>query len=476
MNLTTETSTDGTSPQRTATEAAAPKAAAPKAAAPEAAAHEETATESTSPEGASPESTATGEAAEIERISRDERNLAVYPIALLSHQVQHGKTISQTRERRHPISKKTIVATWKVLGSEEWGLPTPTDDAVVLVLLELSRELGFPQEVYFTQLDILKRLGWSSSRADYRRLEEVFNRLHAITIQSKNVFWDATAGAFINTGFHLIESFEIVSKPGRRKSADNELPLSRFVWSETLWKSFREGNLKPISLSFYFSLKLPIARRLFRFLDLVRYDGKPRYRIGLRKLCEEYLALTAKPHLSTYKHRLAAAHTELIEGGYLRAVEYETARTGGENVIYIFPSPAEKFALPTEATPEKSTIRPDTSVSTSVLASGVANQPASTQSERAQIARACHAVYLGLEEEDREVMVTEARRDVASIFWERLDHLDSPISMTLWEIVEREYEDQVQEVLASLESQSVSQSEEGASHEGASHEEAKDVQ
>jgi len=281
--------------------------------------------------------------AEIDRISRDERHLATYPIALLSYQSKRGATISQTRERRHPVTQKVVEATWKVLGSEEWGLPTPSDDAVVLVLLEITRELGFPQEVYFTQRDILNRLGWPDNRGHYRKLEVAFNRLNSITIQSKNVFWDTTAGAFVNTGFHLIESFEIISKPGRRKSANGELPLSRFVWGEPLWRSFKDGNLKPISLSTYFSLHLPIARRLYRFLDLVRYDGKPKYRIGLRKLAEEFLGLSHAKYLSTYKNTLAPSHDELVAMGYLASVSYEEARAGGENVIYRFaPREADK--------------------------------------------------------------------------------------------------------------------------------------
>ena len=103
----------------------------------------------------------------MERISRDERHLATYPIALLSYQAQQGKTISQVRERRHPVTKKTIKATWKVLGSDEYGLPTANDDAVVMVLLELSREKRFPREVTFSRYDLVRRLGWPDNKASY---------------------------------------------------------------------------------------------------------------------------------------------------------------------------------------------------------------------------------------------------------------------------------------------------------------------
>lgn len=261
--------------------------------------------------------------------------MATYPIALLSYQGQQGKTISQVRERRHPITKKTIKAIWKVLGSEEYGLPTANDDAVVMVLLELSREKRFPREVTFSRYDLVRRLGWPDNAASYTKLKLAFSRLNALTIQSENVFWDEKARSFCITGFHLIEEFKLVTKAGRSK-ADDQDSLSWFRWGEPLWFSFRDGNLKPISLDVYFSLNLPTARRLYRFLDLVRYDGKPRYRIGLRKLCEEYLALASQRYLSKYKENLAPSHEELIRIGYLRRVSYEEAKDGGENVIYEF--------------------------------------------------------------------------------------------------------------------------------------------
>jgi hypothetical protein len=184
-----------------------------------------------------------------------------------------------------------------------------------MVLLEISREQGFPREVTFSRYDLLQRLGWPLNASSYDKIKRAFARLNAVTIQSENVFWDERAGSFVATGFHLIEEYKLITKPGRRKNGDDGA-LSWFRWGEPLWGSFRQGNLKPISLDFYFSLNLPIARRLYRFLDLVRYDGKPRYRIGVRKLCEEFLALSSQQYLSKYKDVLKGAHEELVESGY----------------------------------------------------------------------------------------------------------------------------------------------------------------
>lgn len=289
---------------------------------------------------------------EAERISRDERHLASYPIALLSYQAARGKTITQHRTVRHPLTKKPVQATWEILGSDKLGLPTPSDDAVIMVLMEISREQNFPREVVFSQYDVLKRLGWSMSQGDYQKLALAFERITATTIQSKNVFWNEQAKAYLNTGFHLIESYEIVAKKGRRK-ATVELPLSRFTWGEPIWNSFRDGNLKPIRLDFYLALHLPLARRLYRYLDLIRFDGKATYRIGLRKLCEEYLAVSPAKYPSIYKQTLQPAHEELVNAGYLADAYYEEAKSGdGDNVVYTFVA-KEKFQALSTSTSEE---------------------------------------------------------------------------------------------------------------------------
>jgi hypothetical protein len=297
------------------------------------------------------------------RISRDERNLATYPIALLSFQKQQGRIIRQVRDRRHPLTKKPIKSVWQAEGSVQLGLPTPTDDAVLLVLIEMSREMGFPQDVYFTRYEVLQRLGWPDNQDHYKKIYTALRRLQAVTITSENVFWDTASKSFVSTGFHVIDQFEIVNgRPGRRasgkstskKKADTakettlDLPFSHFKWSDVIWKSFRDGNLKPISLSFFFSLKLPLSRRLYRLLDSVRHDGKLRYEIGLRKLCEQYLALSPAQYASTYKHTLIPAHQELILSGFLIDAEVVSAKTEEYKVVYTFGVGKGQHAKPLE--------------------------------------------------------------------------------------------------------------------------------
>ena len=373
-----------------------------------------------------------------ERSSRDELHLATYPVALLSFQASQGKSIVQTRETRHPITKKPITSTWEVMGSEKLGLPTPSDEAVLMVLMELSREQGFPQQVLFTQLDVLRRLGWDDSKASYKKLALAFERLVGVTITSKNVFWDATHKAFVQTGFHLLDEFEIVATPGRyrKHNSDNEdeaaakgISMSRFVWGTPLWRSFKDGNLKPISLSFYFELKLPLARRLFRFLDLIKYDGKPVYRIGLRKLCEQFLAVSTAKYPSIYKNTLRPAHDELITQGFLREVRYEPNKAGDdENVIYTFMSKTEVTPLPTGDTTE---LQP--------LQIPEPNTPQMPPSELTP-QRATHfkALFDAMDEATQAELMARAKAKAPDFTWPFLQDPERAVSWALWEQVERQ--------------------------------------
>lgn len=403
-----------------------------------------------------------------ERSSRDERHLATYPVALLSFQAKQGKTIVQTRETRHPISKKPITSTWRVMGSDALGLPTPSDEAVLMVLMEISREQGFPQEVTFTQLDVLQRLGWDKSQSSYKKLVLAFERLTSVTISSQNVFWDATNKAFVQTAFHLLEEFEIVATPGRYRKAKTNIgeeakasqtgkgadksqgkdagkdtgkgaAMSRFVWGTPLWRSFKDGNLKPISLSFYFELSLPLARRLFRFLDLVKFDGKPVYRIGLRKLCEQFLAVSEAKYLSVYKNTLRPAHDELIAQGFLREVRYEANKAGdGENVIYTFMSKAEASPMLRDEIPEMQLLLPIPQAAEIPTLRAATRAAAELPPSELTPQRAAHfkSVFDAMDKAAQNELLGRAKAKAPDFTWPHLQDPERAISWALWELVE----------------------------------------
>ncbi len=286
---------------------------------------------------------------EIIRAGKDELNLIEHPFASMWDKEAPGAVIYHEWETRHPVTGKTVKASWRVAGDPDMGLPKPSDERVYLVLLELTRESRFQNQiVHFTRYDLIKRLGWSDKLQSYQMLNDAFKRLQSVKIQAENAFWEPRAKSFRNVGFSIIDNFDILNeKPGRKskKSLQTELPMSYFRWNDVMFSSFQAGYMRTLDLNLALSLKGDIALRLYRYLDKKSYDGRRHFEIELETLCERHLGMRAARYPSKHKERLKGAHDELIERGILLSVGYEPMKTKkAEKVCYVFPS---KFsALP----------------------------------------------------------------------------------------------------------------------------------
>jgi len=275
------------------------------------------------------------------RIGKDEMNLVEYPFATLRHEVSPGTIIERHWEAEHPVTGRALKASWRVEGSPQLGLPTASDERVFLVLMELTREIGFSQEIYFTRYDLLQRLQWPHNAKSYARLTDAFRRLTAVTITSENAFWNPAAKVFHNRGFHILESYDIVAEKAGRKKAGAELPLSHFRWSREMTDSFANGYIRSIDLGIALTLDLPLSVRLYRYLDKKKHDGKPFFEIELRRLCEIHLGMTFSKHASTMKVRLQPAHEELVQRDIVQGVEYLPMKTKkAQKVRYLFLPPS----------------------------------------------------------------------------------------------------------------------------------------
>jgi plasmid replication initiation protein len=387
------------------------------------------------------------------RAGRDEMNLVEYPFAALA---KHGGTksakIEQTWETTHPISGRPVTARWRVIGDPDLGLPTPQDERVYLVLMEITKDQGFTDKhITFTRYDLLKRLGWPADKAHYEMLYAAFQRLKALSITAENSFWDASAKSFRNVGFSLIDNFDIIAaKPGRKalpgsrgrkkKSGETdfgepELSLSWFKWNEVVFESARNGYIKTLDLDFALSLDTPLSLRLYRYLDKKRRsDGAARYtfQIEIHLLCERHLGMTPQRFVSTLKSRLEGAHAELAARGFLKGVQYLPMRSRpGEKVIYTF----GERPLPAEQAPPREPKRPKTT----------------EERDKEVLAEASLAVLAELPEDEREAIDAEARSGFPDFMLERLSEPESMIfkehRRVTCDIVQRDHYEDVQKQL-----------------------------
>ncbi len=268
--------------------------------------------------------------------SRDEMNLAEFPLAVLSTRANPKiKTLEFADTQRMP-SGDVLERKWIITGADKFGLPTSTDDDVVLGLVCLTMDQGFrDRKVYFTRYELLKILRWSTEGKSYARLTKSLDRLSGVRVKATNSFYDNSLKAYQTRNFGLIDAYEINDERGAGRD-----PNSYFIRSEVLFESFSAGFIKKIDLDFYFQLKSAVSRRLYRYLDKHFYY-KHTVEKSLTLLAFEKLGLSRNyKYASSIKQQLKPACEELISKGFLSSYEF-SSRNGEPTVKFIRRSKSE---------------------------------------------------------------------------------------------------------------------------------------
>jgi len=263
-------------------------------------------------------------------LSKDEMNLAEYPLSILTHRVpRHRKTYSFT-QRITDHQGTVIKQSWSVLGSDKYGLPTPYDDDVLIALHYCYKEQK-PQgkKIHFSLYKLCQIMQKTLSKCEYDRMRDSLNRLTSTTIVATNCFYDNLAKSWVSEAFHLFDRYTLYQERKGRAASPH---LSFVEMSAFFHQSVAVANyIKDLNLGIYYNLALPISKRLFRYLDKNRYKKSRYEETVMRMACK--LPLTYV-YPSQVKQKLARAHEELLRHGYLTNVTYDLTREGEEKVIY----------------------------------------------------------------------------------------------------------------------------------------------
>ena len=197
---------------------------------------------------------------------KDELNLAEFPISAIGSRLDPSiKTIIFQDKTFDKASGETITRKLTITASDQYGLPTASDDEILLGLLQLSRIQNFASStVSFTPYQLLRILGWSVNTNNYRRLKESINRWMGVTLYYENA-WRADKSRWVDVSLHFLEQVEFY-RPGHEGALSGD-GYSVFKWNDIVFKNFREGNLKELDFQIYRILDGAIAKRLYRFLD-----------------------------------------------------------------------------------------------------------------------------------------------------------------------------------------------------------------
>lgn len=269
-------------------------------------------------------------------MGRDELNIAEFPVALLSPANANQRTLTANRTITLPNGRR-VEQIWEVSGSDSKGLPISADQDVLIALLKLGSDQGFnSSKVFFSRSQIASVIGWKKNGWSMDRISASIERYAGTIISTRQAFWRKDRQQWIShKGFSIIDAYEITQCPDREH-------LSWVRFGEEFFQSLAAGYIKPIDLTFYYALKTPLSKRLFRYLDKHQYR-RSSHQVALQTLASANMGLTetTTKRAATIKRTLESAHNELIALGFLKDVRY-TKTTEGWRVTYDFPPRLEK--------------------------------------------------------------------------------------------------------------------------------------
>lgn len=261
-----------------------------------------------------------------------ERNLEEYPLFELKarHRGSKARLFERVVEGEGGVSLKQ---TWKVIPSGEYGMPGPVDQDVYLAVLQiLEQRGGMPEdgELAFSLYELRKVLGWSDdSGGAYREIRDSLVRIQLTGVQSSNAFYSAADEQLIADSFNVWSVHFAQRKKrggaGSRARTTQDRHVLRF--HPVFIRNYEAQYLKGLDAEFFWGLRMPLSKRLYRLIDLQRAGGLS-WRTDLFAVRDQ--VPLDYPYPSQIKRALRKAHGELEEKGFLSGVEYE----GDAGVLY----------------------------------------------------------------------------------------------------------------------------------------------
>jgi len=215
---------------------------------------------------------------------------------------------------------------WRVLANPGDRLPGTFDQDVYVELMRRFADAHEPADgsLAFTLHAFLRAMGRRVDGRTYEQLRGALGRLERTTLESTGTYFDANGGSVADVSFSVLSSVMIE----RRRSADrHQLALfpsvvaaepgeARVVLSPILRQNIAARHVVSISLARYLALASPVARRLYRLLEVARAKDMVTWRVDLDRLREQ-LPLSQR-YPSHLQRVLQPAHQMLKETGVVR--------------------------------------------------------------------------------------------------------------------------------------------------------------
>lgn len=215
---------------------------------------------------------------------------------------------------------------WRVLPSPGDRLPGTFDQDVYVEICRRFVDAGEPADgsISFTLHAFLRSIGRRADGRTYEQLRAALSRLERTSLESNSAYFAAFAGQALEGRFTVLSTVSI----DRRRIADREqLALfpnvttaepgdARVTLSPTLRGNIAQGHATTLVAAQYQALTSPVARRLYRLLEVARAEDMVTWRIELEALAEQMPLVQRYP--SHLQRVLQPAHEMLLTAGLVR--------------------------------------------------------------------------------------------------------------------------------------------------------------
>lgn len=223
---------------------------------------------------------------------------------------------------------------WRVLPAPGERLPGTFDQDVYVELCRRFHEADQPSDgsVSFTLHSFLRTIDRRVDGRTYDQLRSALGRLERTTLESTEAYFSAATGANMTGQFTVLSSVSIE----RRRNIDREqlglfaaVPafepgVARVVLHPLLRDNLMARHVVTLSMARYFALQSPVARRLYRLLEIARANGVVSWRVPLDRLRDMLPLVQRFP--SHLQRVLQPAHVMLMDAGLVRDAGFRQQR------------------------------------------------------------------------------------------------------------------------------------------------------
>jgi hypothetical protein len=244
-----------------------------------------------------------------------ESNIEEWPVFQLGRSKENSARVERTITGEDGSELRQRM---EVSAPGKYRLPGRFDYDVYSAVMELLEiRGGMPKDgtLGFSLHELILIMGLEPSGRTYEEVKRSLRRIAATVLESDNAFWSSGQERHISDTFNLwnIRFDAVTDRNGSGSRHEIE-------FGKLFRRSFEEHYLRGLDIEFYWQLDSPVAKRLYRLVDLKR-SGAGSWNTDLFDL-QKYIPIGPYKYVSKIKEKLAAAHEELLEKGFLSDVAY----------------------------------------------------------------------------------------------------------------------------------------------------------